>query len=40
MRRIGAQGTPFQQSEIDYTVNQDRIENVLAFTAPRIVSGF
>ncbi|VDN51144.1 unnamed protein product [Dracunculus medinensis] len=36
MRRIGAQGTPFQQSEIDYTVNQDRIENVLAFTAPRI----
>ncbi|VDK30161.1 unnamed protein product [Gongylonema pulchrum] len=34
-RRVGAQGSPFKPSEIDWFLQQNRIENVLAYTAPR-----
>uniref|UniRef100_A0A0M3IBJ1 Tyrosinase_Cu-bd domain-containing protein n=2 Tax=Ascaris TaxID=6251 RepID=A0A0M3IBJ1_ASCLU len=34
-RKVGVQGMPFRESDIDYVMAQDKIEKVLAFTAPR-----
>ncbi|KHN76800.1 Putative tyrosinase-like protein tyr-3 [Toxocara canis] len=34
-RKVGAQGLPFKESDIDYVMAQNRIEKVLAYTAPR-----
>ncbi|VDM95248.1 unnamed protein product [Thelazia callipaeda] len=34
-REVGKQGSPFKQSEIDWLLQQNQIETVLSFTAPR-----
>lgn len=38
LRRVGAQGTLFQEREIQNLLQQTQIDQVLAFTAPRQVS--
>uniref|UniRef100_A0A915DFA9 Tyrosinase copper-binding domain-containing protein n=1 Tax=Ditylenchus dipsaci TaxID=166011 RepID=A0A915DFA9_9BILA len=35
LRRVGAQGTLFTETELGYVLRQTQVENVLAFTAPR-----
>ncbi|PIO68944.1 common central domain of tyrosinase [Teladorsagia circumcincta] len=34
-RAVGAQGAPFTQSDIDWVMNQNEVDQVLAFSAPR-----
>ncbi|VDK68512.1 unnamed protein product [Litomosoides sigmodontis] len=34
-RQVGKQGSPFKQSDLKWFLQQNRMENVLAFTAPR-----
>ncbi|VDK23188.1 unnamed protein product [Anisakis simplex] len=39
-RKVGAQGLPFRDSDIEYVLAQHRIEKVLAHTAPHEVESF
>uniref|UniRef100_A0A8R1TKT0 ShKT domain-containing protein n=1 Tax=Onchocerca volvulus TaxID=6282 RepID=A0A8R1TKT0_ONCVO len=34
-REVGRQGSPFKESDLNWFLQQNRMENVLAFTAPR-----
>ncbi|KAM3720271.1 putative tyrosinase-like protein [Dirofilaria immitis] len=34
-REVGRQGSPFKESDLNWFLRQNRMENVLAFTAPR-----
>ena len=36
-RAVGAQGQPFQESDINFVMQQNEIDQVLAFSAPQQV---